>query len=539
MKHYSKFFILASSILLIWGATQANTIDVSCTGTLNTAITNANPGDTINNTCASRAETVTVNKAVILEWNGNTIDAGGITWTIISIETGNVIVNNFNLSNIIGFAISTKNAWNVGLSNIHITNNTISNIQAYSKKRESGIGIFLGYMSWYFVYENGNLLQSGLVAELDYPGLIVDNNTISDVAEGIAIQSIRGSAGAELQFTNNNISNTTAWANGGAFYIDSSSYLKIDHNTSDNAYYGINMSSYYFDTPWVTYYSTGGSNNISITNNEFTNAKSAGKRYDGAGITIYGGQVSTMLISGNNLSNNAQYGLLLANNDSLNAWYNYRGENSATVLAKSAINRKRVPFDTAWATINKDPYYYTRSKIRTASGSVTTGDNFATISYTMQEILSDTTRINWTITIGTGSNTSGLASTGLVYGSNIYDGTLWYSGSSTFNNLKAGDYSYEINYITSEGTGTTVTGSFTIPLVAYGCVDSFNEAAIYFNTNIVNVDMLSPTDEADLFSTPEWRAYPWLSTTFYFEYLGSNNPQTLYVDNTFPTCNWY
>ncbi|NOZ44769.1 MAG: hypothetical protein GXP45_06625 [bacterium] len=67
MKHYSKFFILASSILLIWGATQANTIDVSCTGTLNTAITNANPGDTINNTCASRAETVTVNKAVILE----------------------------------------------------------------------------------------------------------------------------------------------------------------------------------------------------------------------------------------------------------------------------------------------------------------------------------------------------------------------------------------------------------------------------------------------------------------------------------------
>ncbi|NOZ44770.1 MAG: hypothetical protein GXP45_06630 [bacterium] len=101
--------------------------------------------------------------------------------------------------------------------------------------------------------------------------------------------------------------------------MDSSSYLKIDHNTSDNAYYGINMSSYYFDTPWVTYYSTGGSNNISITNNEFTNAKSAGKRYDGAGITIYGGQVSTMLISGNNLSNNAQYGLLLANNDSLNA----------------------------------------------------------------------------------------------------------------------------------------------------------------------------------------------------------------------------
>lgn len=547
MNNSIKFLALTILTLTTVSLVNAATITISDGESIQTAIDAAGTqnGDTLS-IAGTHNEHIVINKelALVANWAA-TINWGWTTGTIVSIEANNVTVDGFNITNIEWFGISTKEAGNIGLSNIVIKNNTITNIQAYTDLRESGIGIFVGYMDWYFQYDaNYNLLKSWLVAELDYNGLIVDHNTISNIAEGIVAQSIHGGPWSELEFTNNNVSDTIIGRNGGAFYIDGSSYLLIDGNTSDNTYYGINMSSYLYNQPWVEYNTAGGSSHITITNNEFINTKWS-HRYDGAGIAIYGGEVSTMLVSGNKLSNNAVSSILLAANDVLSAPYNYFGDSPRTVLAKALINRLRVVLDTSAGAINDDPYYYTETNIRTASNSVTTGDNEATISYTMQEILSNTTWTAGTITIGTGSSTVWVASQAITYGVNVEHGNLWYTGATTFNNLDVGDYNYEINYTTSEGVGTTTTGSFSISLIAYGCItNEYGEAAIYFNTSSGNVDMLSPTDEGDLFPTPKWRSYPGAISapdfkTFHFEYLWSANPETLDVYYNAPTCAGY
>ncbi len=547
MNNSIKFLTIIALSLTTFSLVQAATINVDCGTTLNNAIASATAGDTLNNTCTSRTETVTIDKPITLNGNGNTIDGGWWTGTIISIESSNVTVDGFVITNIQWFGISTKNAGNVWLNNIIIQNNTINHIRNYSDSRESGIGIFVGYMSGFFQYDNNhNLLKSWLVAELDYAWLVVDNNTISNVTEGIVAQSIHGSLGSELQFTNNHISDTIDGMNGGAFYIDGSSYLFIDGNSSDNTYFGINMSSYLYDQPWVEYNTAGWSSYITITNNQFTNSKPASHRYDGAGVTIYGWQVSTMLISGNDLSNNTQHAILLAANDSISAPYNYFGDSPRTVLAKSFVNYARVPFNTLGATIDDNPYYYTLSHIRDASSSTTTGDSFVNISYTMQEILSDTTRTNGTITIGTWTNTNGLITKALTYGDNISHGSLGYSGSQTFN-LNAGDYSYQITYTTSEWAGITTTWSFTIPLIAYGCtndVSSQYTPYIRFNTDINNIDMTNPDESIPpmqqngsgrLYNNPMWTN---VSFTFNYERTGSGNPQSYTVQyGVDPSCN--
>ena len=77
--------------------------------------------------------------------------------------------------------------------------------------RPTGVAIYVGYMSGDFVSSGGTeLLNDNLVAEIDYDGLIVSGNTISNVADAISIQSVHGATGSELKITNNSINGTTA-----------------------------------------------------------------------------------------------------------------------------------------------------------------------------------------------------------------------------------------------------------------------------------------------------------------------------------------
>jgi len=436
----------------------------------------------------------TIDKAgLTFSGNGSTIDGGGVEGTVISIKASNTTVEGFNVTNIKGFGISTKENGSWSLTNIVIKNNTITNIQHIGMIRPTGVAIYVGYMSGDFVYSGGTeLLNNNLVAEIDYDGLIVSGNTISNVANAISIQSIHGATGSELRITNNSINGTTAWRNGAGVWIDSSSHIDVDGNTVNNSYYGINVTSYVYNKPRVEYNTAGGSHHINITNNDFNNAKSA-DRYDGAGVAIYGGQTDTITISGNDLSNNAKYAILLAANDDLNAGFNYIANDSITVLAKSYINAAWTSFNTAGATINTSPYYFTANHARNITGEAITGDNDVTLNFTLTEILSNSTFTSGTLTIGTGTNTTGVDSTTIAGTA----GAMGFDVTHQFTSLDVDSYSYEINYTTSEGTGQ-LTGSFEIPLIAYGCtIDQWTmyDSKFRFNTDKTNVDLISPNED--------------------------------------------
>jgi len=491
----------------------------------------------------SSNELLVIDRAVVLSGNnGATLNGGWVEWTIISIKSSDVTIEGFNITNIKGFGISTKENGEGALTNIVIKNNTITNIQHIGMIRPTGVAIYVGYMSGDFVYSGGTeLLNDNLVAEIDYDGLIVSGNTISNVADAISIQSVHGATGSELKITNNSINGTTAWRNGAGVWIDSSSHIDVDGNTVSDSYYGINVTSYVYNKPRVEYNTAGGSHHINITNNNFNNAKSA-NRYDGAGVAIYGGQTDTITISGNDLSNNARYAVLLAANDNLDAGFNYIADDSITVLAKSYINATWTSFNTAGATISTSPYYFTADHARNITGEVITGDNDATLNFTLTEILSNSTFTAGILTI-TGVNTSDVQTTAVTGNA----GAMWFDVSHQFTSLDVDTYNYEMIYTTSEGTGS-LTGSFEIPLVAYGCRDMTPSPSykpyIWFNTNISNIDMLAPTDEAvpPMSQLGSWRLYnsPTASGnnfTFHYEKLGSTDPQTYVIQYNSQTCN--
>ena len=326
-------------------------------------------------------------------------------------------------------------------------------------------------MSGFFIYgDNGyRLLQSGLqTTELTYNGLIIDNNTVSNTTEGISILSITSSPAAQI--TNNTLDVLVGDHNGAGFWIDSSSNIDIIGNEVNGGYYGAIVTSYVANQPWEEW-DTVGSSNIHIQNNIFNGAASV-ERYDGAGVAIYGSQVGSITISGNNLDNNANVGVLGAftGPGTLDARYNYFG-NSTPILVKviAYINRARTPQATV-GTIDNDPYYYTADHVRNITGAVSTGDNEATLEFTLTEILSNSTFVGGSLTLGTGTNMTGIAGVALTTGDNVTGGDMGYVVSNLFTGLDVGEYNYAVEYSTSEGTGS-LTGSFEIPLVAYGCRD--------------------------------------------------------------------
>ena len=529
----SKLFTFALISLSVIGLANAAIITVWPSETytsLQAGITAAGNGGTVivvDDLDGSDALWVIEQSLTIIGSGDVTLNANDAEGTLISIESSDVTISWLNITNINWYGISTK-ASDAGLQNIIITNNNISNIDHIGMIRPSGVGIYIWHMSGNFIYSGGTeLLQDGLVAEMNYNGLIVNNNTMDNVADGISIQSVHGANTTELQITNNTITNTTTNRNGAGIWIDSSSYIDVTNNEVHNSYYGINITSYFVNKPWMVR-STTGSHHINIQDNIFTEQKSV-DRYDGAGIAIYGSDVTTITISGNDLSDNAKYGILGAftGTDILTGSYNYfgTGMTPADTLAKSYINATRVTKSTP-SVIVIDPYYFTANHIRTSSSYISaTGDNEITISYNMTELLSNTTWTNGTITIGTGTNTGGITSSTIIYNTDVFTWDFGYTWSNSFTGLDVGDYTYEINYLTSEGTGVVTTGTFEIALVAYGCWVDINATFYYprirFNTNKFNVSMTSPITW-DL--TAEWDGWAdvtpftkW-STTGHFEY---------------------
>lgn len=285
------------------------------TWAIQTLIDTALNGDTVVVPAGTYYETwIIINKPLTLNGNGVTIDWSAWEWTLISIQSSNITVDWFTLTNIKWYWISTKDveAW---YTNIVIKNNTINNISNIliwsTKQYPSWVGIYIWYMSWFFVY-NPNLQKSSSNI-LDYAWLDINHNTISNVSNWIALQSVK-SSWTRLNISNNNISNMNSNANWAAIRLDNVKHLDIDSNTWSAWYHGINITSYSVNFPWqeytVTNWSTE-SSDIKITNNTLTNMIRT-DWYDGNWIDIYWWDIESIIISNNTFAWNANHDILWA-----------------------------------------------------------------------------------------------------------------------------------------------------------------------------------------------------------------------------------
>lgn len=501
MKNTYKFLGLAVIGLLSISATQAATHLVGGTGfaDFDAAIAAAADNDTIIGTNGDIFPAFTVTKPLTILGNGAIIDGGNANGTAITLQASSTTIDGFTIQNFKGRGISTKDRTS-GLTDLTITNNTINNIDSIVISVEtqypSAAGIFIGHMDGYFYYSGYDLQQDGLqMSQLDYQGLVVDNNTITNIGGGIVMMSVTSSTATDLMITNNNI-HTTLDSNGDGIWIDSSSKITVDSNTVQNAAYGTLISSYTSNMPWREWAAVG-SSNITITNNTFTNQSSNG-RWNGYGVAVFGSDVNSIHINYNDLSNNAKGGVLGAftGAGTLDATYNYFANGTKALLyAKSLQGGYRIDISAQLiGTIDIDPYYFTRPVARSSSTEAITGDNNVTISGSIIEGLSSSTWSSGSLTLGTGTNVSGLDSTNLTFGGNITSAADGFDVSHNFTGLTAGTYSYEMTYTTSEGTGAS-NGSFEIPLVAYGCYYDNGPSFvpyIRFNTSASEITMRIP-----------------------------------------------
>jgi len=170
------------------------------------------------------------------------------------------------------------------LQNVHITNCLISNIQpGYSH----GFGIYVGYES-----EGFNYVPPKLTAHLDYTGLLIENNEITNTkCSGLVLQSITASTGT-LQVLNNYIHDITA--NSG-IWLDCARNVLIDDNIVDSNVWGIEFSAY--AESWYTLDGPYSPQNVTLTNNQITNSTEDG-------IAIYNGWPATITIEDNAITGN-------------------------------------------------------------------------------------------------------------------------------------------------------------------------------------------------------------------------------------------
>jgi len=213
--------------------------------TIQAAINAATSGDTINVAAGIYHEQITINKPLTINGAGGAVLDGTPTlltpplavgaWTTgVKIKSGNVTFNNMDVTNftqdgiIIGYEASTPGS----LKNVHITNCSISNIQP----GYWGFGIYAGYEAEAFKYSTPEL-----TAQLDYSGLLIENNEITNThSSALVLQSIDGSPGTLIVRNNNIHDNTT---NDG-IWIDSAKNIVIEDNIVKNNKWGIEITSY-------------------------------------------------------------------------------------------------------------------------------------------------------------------------------------------------------------------------------------------------------------------------------------------------------
>jgi parallel beta-helix repeat protein len=267
-------------------------------------------GSTVNVAAGTYTEQITINKALTLNGSdGAVLDGTGLapTWTTgIKIKSGNVTLNNMDVQDytqdgiICGYEASTPG----NLQNIHITNCKVSNIQP----GYWGFGIYVGYESEGFTYVPPKLTQ-----HLDYSGLLIENNEITNTAcSGLVLQSITASTG-ELIVRNNYIHDIST---NDAVWIDCARTILLENNVLDNNLWGIDFTA--IPEPWYTLNGQYSAKDITITGNEVTNSVEEG-------IALYNAWPGTIEIHQNQIYGNETgvYNFLSAYVD---ATYNYWGD---------------------------------------------------------------------------------------------------------------------------------------------------------------------------------------------------------------------
>ncbi len=257
--------------------------------TINGAIASAVAGQEVYVSPGTFNESILVNKAITVNGaNGAILDGTGLNVVAgVLIKSGNVTFNNIAVVNfskngiIVGYEASTPG----NLHNVAITNCKIDNIQPGA----SGFGLYVGYESEGF--SNGKL-----TTHLDYSGLVIEGNEISNTNDAaLCLQSITSTSGTPLLVTNNYIHDGDA----SGIWIDAARNILIDDNIVDGNSWGFFFTGGHAEGWYYTQNGTYGPKDITITNNQIINNS-------GFGVGFYSGWTSTIHINDNVIDGSPQ-----------------------------------------------------------------------------------------------------------------------------------------------------------------------------------------------------------------------------------------
>ncbi|HOY85764.1 MAG TPA: right-handed parallel beta-helix repeat-containing protein [Candidatus Syntrophosphaera sp.] len=268
------------------------------------------PGHLIEVQPGTYPEQLTITKALTINGaDGAILDGAtlGTGKTGVSIKSGNVTFNNIDVVNfsgngmIVGYEASVPG----NLQNVHITNCLVSNVQPGNH----GFGIYVGYESEGFT--NGKL-----TTHLDYSGLVLANNEITNTNDGaMVLQSITASIGT-LQVTDNYLHGGEA----SGIWIDAARNIDVEGNVIDGNTWGMFISVGAGEGWYNGESGPYGPQNVNIIDNEITNNAVFGIGY-------YGGWTSTFVIEDNLIDGNpAGKGVTNSVAASLDASPNYWGD---------------------------------------------------------------------------------------------------------------------------------------------------------------------------------------------------------------------
>ena len=308
--------------------------------TIQAAINDAQPGDTIIAETGTYTENIKINKTITLKAQGTpTIQPKNPNQPTITITANNTTITGFTIKN-------SQTGIHIQANQCKITNNNITNNTYY--------GIYLDYSSNNTI-SNNNITNNGLGIDLsDSEYNKIYNNNITN----------NGNNGIDLRYSSNNtISNNNITNNGlGIDLWYSSNNILSNNNITNNTYYGIylnnssnntiynnKITNNKYDGIYICY----SSNNI-LSNNNITN--------NGLGIDLW--YSSNNILSNNNITNNTYYGIylfyssnnnMISNNkitnngdDGIDLWYS-----SNNTISNNNITNNGLGIDLSDSEYNK------------------------------------------------------------------------------------------------------------------------------------------------------------------------------------------
>lgn len=225
----------------------------------------------------------------------------------IKIAANNVTIEGFEITRYRKGIISTND---FAYTNVKIKNNYIhtstghelrTNSSSTSREGYPADGIHIGWLS----EEMLGLSETENLTELNWSGLVIENNTISDVWRGIGLHSVNPISG-NIQIKGNTINDVLSYG----IMIASSQDVEIaNNNIYENLMAGINLCSP-MDFPTTSYpakytnIKTDGAyspKNINIHHNTLKQNGSNSARYNNANIVINAAWPNTITINYNNI----------------------------------------------------------------------------------------------------------------------------------------------------------------------------------------------------------------------------------------------